>query len=171
MANPEHLEILKQGVEIWNKWRAESQVEEPDLGLATLEDYFSSIKFQTFGKLGHSQKLLLLHVPKIGKIDKPTCKEKVDYAFKEKKRLTKMAVKEKYSVRAFRDYLKTEFPSHQKQNTKTLLKRHEKQLIKMLSQARDQIQPDGPLAGAYENVLSQIETLLGEIKKAAKAQK
>ena len=24
MANPEHLEILKQGVEVWNKWRAEN---------------------------------------------------------------------------------------------------------------------------------------------------
>lgn len=37
MANPEHLEILKQGVEIWNKWRAESQVDEPDLRDANLE--------------------------------------------------------------------------------------------------------------------------------------
>ncbi len=78
------------------------------VGLAALEDYFSSIKFQTFGKLGHSQKLLLLHVPKIGNIDKPTYEEKVDYAFKLKKRLVKVAVKEKYSVREFRDYLKME---------------------------------------------------------------
>jgi hypothetical protein len=73
-----------------------------------------------------------------------------------------------FSVRQFRDYLKKEFPSNQKQNTKTLLKRHEKQLIKMLSQAKEQIQPDGPLAGAYENVLKQVEALLGEIKKVEK---
>lgn len=31
MANPEHLEILKQGVEVWNKWRDENPLIEPDL--------------------------------------------------------------------------------------------------------------------------------------------
>jgi len=81
------------------------------VGLAALEDYFSSINFQTFGKLGHSQKLLLLHVPKIGKIDKPTDEEQIDYAFKEKKRLAQFAIKKKYSVRQFRDYIKTEYPN------------------------------------------------------------
>jgi uncharacterized protein YjbI with pentapeptide repeats len=31
MANPEHLEILKQGVEKWNQWRKENRGVEPDL--------------------------------------------------------------------------------------------------------------------------------------------
>ena len=32
MANPEHVEILKQGVEVWNRWRTEeNQKELPDL--------------------------------------------------------------------------------------------------------------------------------------------
>jgi len=31
MANPEHLEILKQGVEVWNRWRDENLETEPDL--------------------------------------------------------------------------------------------------------------------------------------------
>ncbi|MBZ0292523.1 MAG: toll/interleukin-1 receptor domain-containing protein [Anaerolineae bacterium] len=31
MANPEHLEILKQGVEVWNKWRSENRTIKPDL--------------------------------------------------------------------------------------------------------------------------------------------
>ncbi len=38
----------------------------------------------------------------------------------------------------------------------------------MLNQVKEQIQPGGPLAGAYENVLRQVEALLGEIKKAEK---
>src|SRR5208337_4563741 len=36
MANPEQLEILKQGVEQWNKWREEHRDAKPDLGGAHL---------------------------------------------------------------------------------------------------------------------------------------
>src|ERR1017187_3669978 len=38
MANPEHLEILKQGVEKWNKWRQEQSGIRPDLSKANLND-------------------------------------------------------------------------------------------------------------------------------------
>lgn len=31
MANPEHVEILKQGVDVWNKWREDNPKEIPDL--------------------------------------------------------------------------------------------------------------------------------------------
>ncbi len=36
MANPEHLEILKQGVEVWNRWREENPDTQPDLKQAEL---------------------------------------------------------------------------------------------------------------------------------------
>jgi uncharacterized protein YjbI with pentapeptide repeats len=36
MANPEHLEILKQGVKAWNKWRQEHPKTSPDLSNADL---------------------------------------------------------------------------------------------------------------------------------------
>lgn len=36
MANPEHHEILKQGVEVWNKWRTENPGIRPDLSEANL---------------------------------------------------------------------------------------------------------------------------------------
>jgi hypothetical protein len=36
MANPEHLKILKQGVEAWNKWRRENPSIDPDLNGADL---------------------------------------------------------------------------------------------------------------------------------------
>lgn len=38
MANPEHLAILKQGVEVWNKWRKEHPGELPNLEGAQLEN-------------------------------------------------------------------------------------------------------------------------------------
>jgi len=39
MANPEHLAILKQGVEVWNRWRRENRGVVPDLSEANLEDH------------------------------------------------------------------------------------------------------------------------------------
>ena len=36
MANKEHLEILRQGVEVWNKWRKENRDVAPDLREANL---------------------------------------------------------------------------------------------------------------------------------------
>ena len=36
MANPEHVKILKQGVEVWNKWREENDDVKPDLSNADL---------------------------------------------------------------------------------------------------------------------------------------
>src|ERR1035441_9404312 len=38
MANPEHLEILKQGVEQWNEWRKEHPDAGPDLSEADLRE-------------------------------------------------------------------------------------------------------------------------------------
>ncbi len=37
MANPEHLKILKQGVEVWNKWREDNPEVRPDLSEADLD--------------------------------------------------------------------------------------------------------------------------------------
>lgn len=36
MADEEHLDILKQGVEIWNQWRAGHHILKPDLSKANL---------------------------------------------------------------------------------------------------------------------------------------
>ncbi len=46
MANPEHLKILKQGVEVWNKWREENPDTKVDLREADLSGgHFSGINF------------------------------------------------------------------------------------------------------------------------------
>lgn len=37
MANPEHLKILKQGVEVWNRWRKENPRSRPDLQTLELQ--------------------------------------------------------------------------------------------------------------------------------------
>ena len=46
MANPEHLEILKQGVEVWNRWRGDHSDLQPDLTQADLRGrIFNGIDF------------------------------------------------------------------------------------------------------------------------------
>ena len=37
MANPEHVEILKKGVDTWNKWRKDNPETNPDLRSAPLQ--------------------------------------------------------------------------------------------------------------------------------------
>ena len=39
MPNPYHLELVKQGPELWNRWRADSQVMSPELSGANLSEF------------------------------------------------------------------------------------------------------------------------------------
>jgi uncharacterized protein YjbI with pentapeptide repeats len=53
MANPEHLEILKQGVEVWNKWREDNPSIIPDLIEADLENQIlDGFNFETANLMG-----------------------------------------------------------------------------------------------------------------------
>ena len=53
MANPAHLEILKQGVKVWNKWREESPDVRPDLIEADLSlSHLSEVNFHRTKLLG-----------------------------------------------------------------------------------------------------------------------
>jgi len=45
MANPEHLQILKQGVKSWNEWRLEHRDVKPDLSYAFISNAFLSNAF------------------------------------------------------------------------------------------------------------------------------
>jgi hypothetical protein len=38
MANPEHVEMLKQGAEIWNRWRKENYLVQPNLSQVDLSN-------------------------------------------------------------------------------------------------------------------------------------
>lgn len=58
MANPEHVEILKQGVEVWNKWREENPKEIPNLSECEISpDTLKNAK--AFAKTDSSQRVEL----------------------------------------------------------------------------------------------------------------
>src|SRR5437868_6757929 len=58
MANQEHLDILKQGDKVWNKWRGEHIEIEPDINEANLTETIfnkASIGFTRFGNVDLSK--------------------------------------------------------------------------------------------------------------------
>ena len=52
MANPEHLEILKQGVETWNRWRSLHSDIKPNLSYADLRNSGNSNRWEMAFGLG-----------------------------------------------------------------------------------------------------------------------
>ena len=55
MANPEHLEIIKQGVKQWNKWREENPDVDPDFHQATLRGADLALANLTGADLGGAE--------------------------------------------------------------------------------------------------------------------
>ena len=48
MANPEHLDILKQGVEVWNRWKQKHLDIAPDfIGSSLYDTNFNGANFQS----------------------------------------------------------------------------------------------------------------------------
>jgi uncharacterized protein YjbI with pentapeptide repeats len=52
MADEEHVALLKQGVEVWNKWREENPDVRPDLVVANLNGADLSKAFLNGARLG-----------------------------------------------------------------------------------------------------------------------
>ena len=57
MANQEHLNMLKQGVEVWNQWRQEQQDVIPDLSNAHLNGAYLNGASITSEQLGEARSL------------------------------------------------------------------------------------------------------------------
>jgi DNA repair photolyase len=86
---------------------------------------------QAFATLGHSHKLLLLHVPKLKQIEGDKFDEAIKPAFQVKERLALVAVEKDLSVREFAAHIKTEFPDENTGIDLTLLPPREK--LRLLS--------------------------------------
>ncbi len=55
MANPEHIEILKQGVEAWNKWREKNPEIKPDLSGIVIKEVLAEQKYSSFSLKGDNK--------------------------------------------------------------------------------------------------------------------
>jgi hypothetical protein len=81
------------------------------VNLAAHEQLCSQYAFQTFGMLGHSHKLLLLHVAKPKSVPADQFDAALQSAFEEKERLARHAYDNALSVRDFKNYIKVQHPS------------------------------------------------------------
>ena len=75
------------------------------VNLASHEMICERMGFQTFGKLGHSHKLQLLHYPKLKAVNGGDLEAIIKPTFEEKEQLAIHAIKKELSVRDFKRYI------------------------------------------------------------------
>jgi len=81
------------------------------VNLAAHEQLCSQYAFQTFGMLGHSHKLLLLHVSKLNSVPADQFDTALQSALQEKERLARHAYQNALSVRDFKNYIREQHPA------------------------------------------------------------
>ena len=81
------------------------------VNLAAHEEICSRQGFQTFGILGNSHKLQLLHVPKLKSVPADQFDAALQSALEEKERLASHAYQNALSVRDFENYISEQHPS------------------------------------------------------------
>jgi DNA polymerase III subunit gamma/tau len=126
--------------------------------------------FQTFGILGHSHKLQLLHVPKLKKIDKDKFNEAIMPAFQEKERLASVAIEKKLSVRGFKAYIKEQYPNDSGTIDLTKLppldelrQLESKELVRLWNLSKRKIDENQKMIGICAKAIDQLGIVLAEI--------
>jgi len=123
----------------------------------------------TFAMLGHSHKLLLLHVPKLKQIEGDKFDEAIKPAFQEKERLANVAVDSDFSVREFAAHIKTEFPDENTGIDLALLPPREKLLLlspdelrRLFNLAMNKVDESQKAVLTYGNALHELGIVLAE---------
>ena len=137
------------------------------MNLAAHEQLCSQYAFQTFGMLGHSHKLLLLHVAKLKSVPADQFDAALQSAFEEKERLARHAYQNALSVRDFKNYIKEQHPSKGIDLTdlppvSELREMKSKKLVKLFNKAKAKFDAGQEQSSTYNNVLQNLGTILSE---------
>ena len=137
------------------------------VNLAAHEQLCSQYAFQTFGMLGHSHKLLLLHVAKPKSVPADQFDAALQSAFEEKERLARHAYDNALSVRDFKNYIKEQHPSKGIDLTdlppvSELREMKSKKLVKLFNKAKAKFDAGQEQSSTYNNVLQNLGTILSE---------
>jgi len=139
------------------------------VNLAAHEAICKQKRFQTFGILGHSHKLQLLHVPKLKQIEKDKFEERIGTAFQEKEDLAKAAVKKNLSVREFKAYINEQYPDDSGSIDLTKLpslselrQREPKELLRSWNLAKRKVDEGQEMMGIYSKAIHKLGIVLAE---------
>ena len=139
------------------------------VNLAAHEAICEQEGLQTFGILGHSHKLQLLHVPKLKQIEKNKFDEAIRPAFEEKERLAGEAVEKNLSVREFKAYINEQYPDDSDTIDLTdmpplekLRQRESKELLRLLNSAKRKVDEGRKMIGIYSNAIQTLDIVLAE---------
>ena len=137
------------------------------VNLAAHEEICSRQGFQTFGILGHSHKLQLLHVPKLKGVPAEELDAAIQSAFEKKEELARHAYNNSLSVRDFKNYITEQHPSNGI-NLTELPPRNElreldsKDLIKLWNKAKIRFDAGLKQTSTYRDVIQNLERVLVE---------
>ena len=137
------------------------------VNLAAHEEICTQGGFQTFGMLGHSHKLQLLHVPKLKAIPADEFDATIQSAFEEKERLARHAYENSLSVRDFKNYIIEENPSNGIDLTDLppkaeLREMDSKNLVKLWNKAKIKFDTGLKQTSTYRDVMQNLERVLVE---------
>jgi len=139
------------------------------VNLAAHEYYCTHEGLQTFGMLGHSHKLQLLHTPKLKSIQVDEIEETIESAFVEKERLAKYAYENALSVRDFKKYINEQHPSNDSDIDLTALppkpelrQKESNELVKLWNMAKTKFENGQQQVSTYRAAMQKLEIVLAE---------
>jgi hypothetical protein len=139
------------------------------VNLAAHEEICEQKGLQTFGKLGHSHKLQLLHIPRLKAVKADEFEKSIETSFKEKDRLARHAHENNLSVREFKIYLNEQCPSDEGidltnlPSIAELRKQDPKELVRLWNAAMKQVEIGQKRLKIYEKALKRLKPILDEI--------
>ena len=140
------------------------------VNLAAHEAICEQDGLQTFGILGHSHKLQLLHIPKLKSVKAEDFNAELQSAFEQKEELAKAAIQNRMSVREFKQYIELQYPSD-KSDTIDLttiksiedLRKHEsKELVHAYNTVQRKIENNQNLIRTNAQTLNRLGEVIAE---------
>ena len=137
------------------------------VNLAAHEAICAQHGLQTFGILGHSHKLQLLHVPKLKSVAAEDFDATLQSAFQQKEQLAQEAINNRWSVREFKKHIDEQFPSEKNDLTTIppiadLRTRESKELVQLYNKVQKKVENTQAQILAHSKTLDKLGKVIEE---------
>ncbi|WP_054030898.1 DUF1848 family protein [Desulfatitalea tepidiphila] len=137
------------------------------VNLAAHEAICAQQGLQTFGILGHSHKLQLLHVPKLKSVAAEDFDATIQSAFQQKEQLAQAAIENNLSVRDFKKYIDEQYSPHEIDLTTIppiadLRTREPKELVQLYNRVQKKVENSQVQIRAHSKTLDSLGKVIEE---------